>query len=258
MDTEKRPLVTILTVTYNSATTVERTIQSVLRQTYDDIEYIIIDGVSDDSTVKIAEGYKKSFQKRGYKYQVITEPDKGMYDALNKGARLGSGVIVGQINSDDWYEENAVEDMVQLWGKTFYDMAYADVRMINSDGSSWIKYGRKEKLPRTRYWNHPTQFTRRELLLEHPYPVACMSDDLDLLLWLCKSHRKIEVLHKVLANFTVEGMSHSKSFKEIKDRIRTKSQIYKRYGYGHSMTLSVAVVECGKYLLEKKNCLKQG
>ena len=81
-------LVTVLSVAYNSEATIARTIESVLNQTYDNIEYIIIDGASTDKTTEIACSYQKSFDEReGRSLLVISEPDQGMYDALNKGAR---------------------------------------------------------------------------------------------------------------------------------------------------------------------------
>lgn len=249
---ETQPLITILTVTYNSATTVSRTIQSVLNQTYKNIEYFIIDGKSSDDTVKIAEAFSSRFENAGINYKVFSEPDRGMYDALNKGTRLSHGLLIGQINSDDWYESEAVQKMVNLWIKTHYDMAYADLRMWNPAGSSWVKRSAVDKFVNTRHWNHPTQFTKRILLLEHPYPVECMSDDLDLLLWLRSSMKHVEVLHEVIANFTVEGMSHSKDWYTISKRIRTKAGIYRKYGYSFLHTIDVTLVEVGKFLLEKK------
>ena len=227
-------LVTIITVVYNAEKTIRR---------------IVIDGGSSDHTAEIARSYEDQFTE-GRSLTVLSEPDHGMYDALNKGARLAHGEIVGQINADDWYESDAVSRMVELYQRTGFDMAYADLRMINPDGTSWIKKAKIDRFVNTRHWNHPTQFTRRELLLEHPYPCECMSDDLDLLLWLRSSGKHIEVLNEVIANFTVEGMSHSKSREEIRDRIRTKTKIYHRYGYSFLHMIDVSLVEIGKFVLE--------
>lgn len=243
-------LVTIITVTYNSEKTISRTIESVLNQDYPHIEYLIIDGASKDRTAEIARSYQEKF-KDGKSIKVISEPDRGMYDALNKGAKLAQGEIIGQINSDDWYEPYAVSKMVGFYHQTGYDMAYADLRMIYPDGSSWIKHSKVDKFVNTRHWSHPTQFTKKSVLLEHPYPVECMSDDLDLLLYIRSHNKHVEVLNEVIANFTVEGMSHSKSWKEIQDRIKTKTRIYRRYGYSFLHTVDVSIVEIGKFILEK-------
>ena len=243
--------VSILTVAYNASATIAKTIESVLNQTYDNIEYLILDGASKDNTVSICESYHERFINRGYEFKIISKKDKGMYDALNKGAKIATGDIVGQINADDWYEPFAVAKMVDLYNRCGgYDMAYADLRMVNPDGSSWIKRSAIDKFINTRHWNHPTQFTRRDLLLEHPYPVKCMSDDLDLFLYIRSSKKRIEVLNETIANFTVEGMSHSKSWKDIKDRIKTKTELYRKYGYSYTHAVDVFVVELGKYILE--------
>ena len=111
-------LVTIITVSYNSEKTIAKTIESVLNQTYSDIEYIIVDGASKDGTVKISESFIEKFnEKEGRTLEIVSEPDKGMYDALNKGAKMATGEIVGQINADDWYEPDAVEKMVKFYKK---------------------------------------------------------------------------------------------------------------------------------------------
>ena len=96
-------LVTIITVAYSAEATIARTMESVLHQTYESIEYIVIDGASGDRTAEIARGFQKQFDRvPGRTLTVISEPDEGMYDALNKGAALAHGELVGQINADDW------------------------------------------------------------------------------------------------------------------------------------------------------------
>ena len=81
------PLVSIITVSYNSARTIRRTIESVLHQTYTHIDYWMIDGASSDETVSIAEEYRTAFEERGMEYHIVSEPDRGIYDAMNKGIR---------------------------------------------------------------------------------------------------------------------------------------------------------------------------
>ena len=92
------PLVTITTVTYNSEKTLSKTIESVLNQSYKKIEYIIVDGESNDNTLQIAMSYKTLFEKRGISFRIISEKDRGMYDAINKGIDLARGEIIGNIN----------------------------------------------------------------------------------------------------------------------------------------------------------------
>lgn len=244
--------ISIITVCFNSEDTITRTIESVLNQTYDNYEYFIIDGKSTDNTVTIAESYYSKFSKRGVKYVVISEPDNGMYDALNKGCRLASGDVIGQINSDDWYEPNALNDIATVFFCENCDMIFANLRIINCDGkTSWIKKAKVDKFVNTHHWNHPTQFTKKEIMLMHPYQCKCMSDDLDLMLWIRKNKYKVYALNKIVANFTVSGMSHTKSVLDIFDRIKTKTQIYMQNGYSIIHFFDVLIIEVAKTILDK-------
>lgn len=96
----------IITICFNSEKTIERTIKSVLEQTYKDFEYIIVDGASKDGTLDIVKKYEPLFEGR-MKWK--SEPDKGIYDAMNKGIRMATGDIIGIVNSDDWLEPNTLD-----------------------------------------------------------------------------------------------------------------------------------------------------
>lgn len=135
----RHPLVSITTATLNSEKTISRTIESVLGQTYDRIEYLIIDGASRDSTVDVAESYREWFREKGYGFFVVSEPDSGMYGAINKGIRMSSGTLIGNINSDDWYMPDAVEKVADFYVKKTFDLAYGDLNIVMPDGSSWVK-----------------------------------------------------------------------------------------------------------------------
>lgn len=106
--------VTVITVCYNSENTIECTLQAMLQQTYKNFEYIIIDGKSTDATLEVVNRYVPLFAG---KMKVVSEPDAGIYDAMNKGIRLAKGEIIGIINSDDYYEKNALEIMVSEYAK---------------------------------------------------------------------------------------------------------------------------------------------
>ena len=105
-------LFTIITICYNSEKTVERTIKSVLAQTNNDYEYIIVDGASKDATLDIIKRSVPLFEGR-MKWQ--SEPDNGIYDAMNKGIMHASGEIIGIVNSDDWLEPNALETVEKAY-----------------------------------------------------------------------------------------------------------------------------------------------
>ena len=104
---EEAMKVSIITVCYNSAKTIEHTIKSVAGQDYGNIEYIIIDGGSTDGTLDIIDRYKDKISV------LVSEPDEGIYDAMNKGISIASGELIGMINSDDWYGPYTVSAAVR-------------------------------------------------------------------------------------------------------------------------------------------------
>ena len=106
------PLISIITVSYNAVKTIEDTILSVINQTYPNIEYIIIDGGSTDGTLDIIKKYQDKIT------YWVSEPDKGIYDAMNKGIAKANGELIGIINADDWYELDAVQNVVLEFNNT--------------------------------------------------------------------------------------------------------------------------------------------
>lgn len=242
------PLVTITTVTLNSEKTLRQTIESVLGQTYQHIEYIIVDGMSTDETLQIAQSYEDTFHNKGYLYHVISEKDNGMYDAINKGISLAHGEIIGNINSDDWYEPEAVEKTVRFFEETGCDLMYADLRMIKKDGTSFIKHSRETRIATSRGWNHPTQFARKSLYDKEKYKCESLHDDFDLLLRVKKGGYKIAILHEVTGNFRMEGISHNRSIRRAMERGRARYRIYRNNGYSRLYWLECAMIETAKLL----------
>ena len=242
-------LVTILSVAFNSEVTIARTIESVLMQTYNNIEYIIIDGASKDNTVEIAKSYQPVFDRlSGRTLTIISEPDHGMYDGLNKGARIANGELVGQINTDDWYENTAVETMVKLYEQDNYDVAWASIRIKKSTGDM-IKHAKIGKIWTTRHWCHPGMFSKRSVLLTHPYALESMYDDFDYITSIHKEGLKVVTIDKVICNFSFGGMSTQKSLKEVKRRVNITYGIYRKYGMSRICYLERWIVEILKFAL---------
>lgn len=122
--------ISLITVTYNSAKTLRDTIESVLSQTYPDIEYIVIDGSSTDNTMEIVRAYEPKF---GGKMKWISEKDCGIYDAMNKGIKLATGDVIGILNSDDFF---TAPDVIEKIAKGFdedTDAVYGDIHFVNPD-----------------------------------------------------------------------------------------------------------------------------
>lgn len=124
--------ISVITVTFNSAATISDTIESVLKQTYPDIEYLIVDGASKDETVSIIREYEPKF---GGRIHYISEPDKGIYDAMNKGINMATGDIVGILNSDDFFTSNDVISRVAdaFIAENDIDAVYGDIHFVKDE-----------------------------------------------------------------------------------------------------------------------------
>lgn len=247
--------VTIITVSYNSEKTIVRTIESVLGQSVliradAAIEYLIIDGASKDNTVAIAERYRAQFEQAGVSYTIVSEPDKGIYDAMNKGIRMASGDVIGILNSDDWYEPDTIETVADAFQNKGCDLMYADIRMHKADGSSFIKKARQRRFQTSRDWNHPTMFVKAQLYKEHPFRMMGIHDDYGCYLELRKLPIVIVTLDKVLANFRLGGASNHKSLKEAVKRIRERYlYCYRINGYSRWYLVECVAIEAVKMIL---------
>ena len=242
-------LVSIITVAYNSEKTIRKTIESVLNQTYSNIEYIIIDGASKDRTAEIAREYIPKFESRdGRSLVVISEPDKGMYDALNKGAKMSNGEIVGQINADDWYELDAVEKMVSFYKKENYDVAWGNLR-IHKPSGNMIKYAKIGKLWTTSGWCHPAMFSKREILLNFPYALENMYDDFEFVTRVFMAKKKVLTLDEIISNFNFGGMSTQKTFRAAMKRVNWSYGVYKKHGMSKFYWFHRFATEMAKYVL---------
>lgn len=123
--------ISIITATFNSGKTLRDTMESVLRQSYPDIEHIIVDGRSKDNTMDIVRELEPRYCGR-LKY--VSEPDRGIYDAMNKGIRMASGDIVGILNSDDFYSaDNVVEVIAAVLKSADIDAVYGDIHYVNDE-----------------------------------------------------------------------------------------------------------------------------
>jgi glycosyltransferase involved in cell wall biosynthesis len=127
------PLVSIITVSYNSASTIRDTIDSIIKQTYENIEYIIIDGNSKDETISIINSYKSTFLEHGIAFKYVSENDKGIADAWNKGLSMASGSILGILNSDDWYDKNSISSAVKVLDSGKEEISYGICRKVNHE-----------------------------------------------------------------------------------------------------------------------------
>lgn len=239
----------IVTVSYNSASTITETIRSVLSQTFSPFEYIIVDGKSSDDTCAIAESFRLQFEEKGILFSIVSEPDNGIYDAMNKGIRMSSGNIVGMINSDDTYEPTIIEEMQKLFDVKKCDIAYSDLNIITNT-KKYIKKAKIDtKILTTRHWNHPTMFVKKDIYNKFSYQNMTIYDDWDFYLKARKYGCKIEIINKPLANFIFGGVSNQKSFSSAMKRAKTKTKIYTNNGYSPLYALEAYSTEIAKLLL---------
>ena len=242
--------VSVITISFNSEAVIKKTIESVLKQTYTDIEYLIIDGASKDKTVEIAESYKDAFAQKGIDYKIFSEPDKGIYDAMNKGISKATGEFVGLINSGDWYEPAMIETAVKAYEEKPYDIFYADINLIKENGTIIVKKSKYDKFPTSRHWNHPTMVVRKEYYEKiGTYKCVGIHDDFEFLLRARKQNARITIKNVTLANFMTGGASNQKSFKKCKKRCHDRYVAYRSNGYGIWSWFECVGIEIAKFIL---------
>ena len=211
--------ISIITVCYNSEKTIRKTIESVLNQNHIDIEYIIIDGGSIDNTLNIVYQYQKYINK------IISEPDNGLYDAINKGILLATGEIVGLLNSDDVFINNdVVSDIVENFElNDNVDSIIGDVSFINNKGKKHRKYSARGWNPLKFSWGimppHPTFYCKRKYFFQFglyrtDFKIAA---DYELMIrFLLVNKITYKYIPKVLVIMNLGGVSTKNLFSKIK------------------------------------------
>lgn len=160
--------VSVITVAYNSSKTIRETIDSVVSQTYDQIEYIIVDGKSTDGTIEIVKSYGDKISK------FVSEKDNGIYDAINKGLEMASGDVISILNSDDIFaHEKVIENTVAVFESEQVDTVYGDLKYVSPTDNTKVKrYWKSGVYKRKKFlfgWMppHPTFFVKREVYEKH-------------------------------------------------------------------------------------------
>lgn len=213
------PEFSIITICFNSEKTIERTIISVLSQSYQNFEYIIVDGASTDGTLGIIEKY---IEKYPNKIKLISEKDNGIYDAMNKGIRMASGHLIGIVNSDDYYEIDALKNIGEAYDGKKYEIIYGMLRTIK-DGKEVSVYIKNYQWLDEDMITHPTCFVTKEVYedfgaysLEYRY-----SADYEFMLRMSRKTQVIfKPVYKIISNFSVEGASGS--IKAYMDTLKLK------------------------------------
>lgn len=216
----------IITISYNSAQTIERTLKSVLEQTYTNFEYVIVDGASKDETLDIVKRYEPLF---GGRMKWISESDNGIYDAMNKGIRKSEGEIIGIVNSDDWLEPDALQilaDEIVHDSRNREKILTGEMLFHYNDGTTQhypTSFERYEYFAK-RYrmgLNHPATFVPRCIYEK----IGIFDDrfklyaDADFIIRCYKAEVGVCFIHKVLSNMADGGVSNVRTGKELDDAL---------------------------------------
>lgn len=218
--------ISLITVCYNSETTIKDTFDSVLNQTYDEIEYLILDGLSQDSTVAIINEYLPIFKKRGITVKFTSEMDNGLFDAMNKGITKSTGDVVGIINSDDViHDKNALKKIAYRFGQDKCDAVYSDLYFMDRETLSIpnrIFIAGKRSYKFGWYPPHLTLYVKKTVYEKYgmfniKYRVSA---DYDFMLRLMENGVKMSYINEPLIYMRVGGVStdsikgYRKSFNE--------------------------------------------
>ena len=221
-----KPRLSIITIVYNNVADIERTLQSVINQSYKNIEYIVIDGGYTDGTLEILTKHKANIQ------QLVSEPDKGIYDAMNKGLALATGDYVLFMNSgDELFASDTVEKVFASGDDA--DIYYGETEMINAEGESLGQ--RRHKAPEKFTWrdfkygmsiSHQAIYIKKSLTAPYNNTLYGLSADIDWILNAAKRAKKIVNVHAYLAKYLVGGMSKKKHRQSLLERFNIMRKHY--------------------------------
>ncbi len=215
------PKISVITVVFNGKNTLEKTIRSVTDQTYSNVEYIVVDGGSDDGTVEIIRKFDDVISKW------VSEPDNGIYDAMNKGISLATGEYLWFINSgDEIYDPGTLERIFNIHNLPFYDVYYGDTVMIDTEGNEIG--GRRLKPPANLIWKD----LRNGMLVSHQSIIVSkkitplyntkykLSADFEWVLLSLKRADRVINTHQILSRFLEGGITYQNIPAGLKERFR--------------------------------------
>ena len=223
------PKFSVITVCYNAQATIEDTIQSVIAQTYHHVEYIIVDGASKDRTLSIINRYRDRIAT------VVSEPDKGLYDAMNKGLRLATGDYVCFLNAgDSFHEDDTLQQMVHTLRELteLPDVLYGETELVDAEGH-FVRM-RRLQAPEHLTWHsfrhgmlvcHQAFFAKRTLA--EPYDLSYrFSADFDWCIRIMKKSKVLHNTHLTLIEYLEEGMTTRNHKASLHERFRIMTKHY--------------------------------
>ena len=250
--------ITVVTITYNAEAVLQRTLDSVLRQTHLSVEHLIIDGASTDKTVAMAKAYKQrsDISYNGHEVIVISEPDRGIYDAMNKGIKRATGDYIVFMNAGDCFHSDDTLEHIAMIAESSDDMAgdsahglakptlpgviYGDTDIV--DGEGQFLYHRRLTPPRQLTWRsfrngmrvcHQAFYARTDIARQTPYDLQYRySADVDWCIRVMKKAGKMELplvnAHEVVADYLEEGTTTRHHRESLKERFHVMCHHYGR------------------------------
>ena len=228
MHSHPSPKFSVITVTYNAEKVLEDTVQSVISQTYHHVEYIIIDGASKDGTLEIVNRYRDRI------HQLVSEPDKGLYDAMNKGIALATGDYLCFLNAgDSFHEDDTLQKIVHsINGNELPDILYGETALV--DAERHFLRMRRLSAPETLNWKsfkqgmlvcHQAFFPRHTLI--EPYDLQYrFSADFDWCIRIMKKARTFHNTHLILIDYLAEGMTTQNHKASLLEQFRIMTRHY--------------------------------
>ncbi len=222
------PKISVVTVTFNAKDVLERTIRSVLSQTYAHIEYILVDGKSEDGTIDVIKAYSSAIDK------LVIEPDQGLYDAMNKGIQLATGAYICFLNAGDtFFCETTLSDLMEsIPEDQFPDVMYGETALVNRKGE--YRGMRRLSAPKRLTWKsfrsgmvvcHQAFFARTALV--EPYDLSYrFSSDFDWCIRVMKRSGYLHNSHLILINYLDEGLTTKNRKASLLERFRIMAQHY--------------------------------
>ncbi len=225
--------VTVITITYNAERFIERTMQSILNQTNTDYEYVIIDGNSTDKTLSLVEQYQEAFREKGISIRVKSEPDKGIYDAMNKGLTLAEGKYIWFVNAGDCIASPTVlEDIRTQLTDDLPDFIYGETLIVDTQGSVMGK--RRLQAPTGLTWKHfkmgmlvchQSMLVKREIAPEYNLKYR-FSSDFDWTIRCLQRAKSTHFTQTILSHFMDGGVSKTRMRASLKERFNIMSRYF--------------------------------
>lgn len=221
MNKVDKPLFSIVTVCLNTENLIEKTLQSVIKQTFNNKEYLIIDGISTDNTLSIIDKYKDNIDI------LVSEKDKGIYDAMNKAVNKANGKWIIFMNAGDTFaDENTLTKVANELNDKKYDIIYGDVLVSNNGENPTLKKAENPTNKHRMYFCHQSAFVRTDLLLKYPFDIKyTMSADFKFFKEMFLKSKQFYQLDFPIAVFNKEGISNTQRNKGLLQNVKIIKEV---------------------------------